>query len=46
MAKLLWSDLEKPLSADVQSVINGFGFEKMTPVQVGHNNSDNDAKKI
>ncbi len=33
MAKLSWSELAKPLNKDVLDVINGFGFEKMTPVQ-------------
>lgn len=35
MAKLKWSDLEKPLSPNVMEVIESFGFKKMTPVQVG-----------
>lgn len=35
MAKLKWSDLEKPLSSNVMEVIESFGFQKMTPVQVG-----------
>lgn len=35
MAKLKWSDLDKPLSSHVMEVIDSFGFEKMTPVQVG-----------
>lgn len=32
--KFAWTDLEKPLSDEVKSVIRGFGFKKMTPVQV------------
>lgn len=33
MAKLSWSELTKPLNEHVLSVINSFGFDKMTPVQ-------------
>ncbi|XP_037038471.1 probable ATP-dependent RNA helicase DDX55 homolog [Bradysia coprophila] len=33
MAKLSWSELSKPLNQHLLEVINGFGFDKMTPVQ-------------
>lgn len=34
MAKLKWTDMEKPLSSSIYDVIQELKFEKMTPVQV------------
>lgn len=34
MAKLKWTDMEKPLSSSIYDVIKELKFEKMTPVQV------------
>lgn len=34
MAKLKWTDMEKPLTSSIYDVVQELKFEKMTPVQV------------
>lgn len=34
MAKLKWTDMEKPLTSSIYDVVQELKFQKMTPVQV------------